>query len=85
MDWSFNSLFLNSRIFRQWMEDEIIYVPWSNINLEKSRRLGFELSLDWQMTEALRTGFLYEYVRCNDVNAQFEEGDYCWFKNPSGS
>ena len=34
MDWSFNSLFLNSRIFRQWMEDEIIYVPWSNRNLE---------------------------------------------------
>ena len=45
------------------MEDEIIYVPWSNRNLEKSRRLGFELFLDWQMTEALRTGFLYEYVR----------------------
>lgn len=77
MDWSFNSLFLNSRIFRQWMEDEIIYVPWSNRNLEKSRRLGFELSLDWQMTEALRTGFLYEYVR-----ATIEAEDFAGSKIP---
>ena len=83
MDWSINQISLSGRIFRQWMDDEIILDPnaggffGQNINLPKNSRLGLDLSMDWQMTESLRSGLSYEYV-----NAQFEEGDYSDLKVP---
>ena len=78
-DWSIDKIFLSGRIFRQWMEDEIIYDPLvpavpfngSNINLPKNRRVGIDFSLDWQVTELVRSGVSYEYVR-----ARFEAGNY---------
>ena len=78
-DWSIDKIFLSGRIFRQWMEDEIIYDPLvpavpfngSNINLPKNRRVGIDFSLDWQVTELVRSGVSYEYVR-----ATFEAGNY---------
>ena len=48
MDWAVNQIYLGGRIFRQWMEDEIVYDPLvpaspparpfagSNINLPKN-------------------------------------------------
>ena len=45
--------------------------------LGKIPPFGFELSLDWQMTEALRTGFQYEYVR-----ATIEAEDFAGSKIP---
>ena len=81
-DWSMGQVFLSSRIFRQWMEDEIIYDPlvglWgANVNLPKNRRLGLDLSMDWQMTGSIRSGVSYEYVK-----ATFEEGNYSGSKVP---
>jgi outer membrane receptor protein involved in Fe transport len=78
-DWSIDQIFLSSRIFRQWMDDEIIYDPLvpavpfngSNINLPKNRRVGIDFSLDWQVTELVCSGVSYEYVR-----ATFEAGNY---------
>ena len=65
------------------MEDEIVYDPLvpavpfngANVNLPKNRRVGLDLSLDWQISESIRSGVSYEYVR-----ATFEEGNY-----PGGS
>jgi len=75
-DWTIEQIFLSGRIFRQWMEDEIIYDPLvgmfgSNVNLPKNSRIGLDLSLDWEITESIRSGVSYEYVK-----ATFEEGNY---------
>jgi len=75
-DWSLDPIFLSGRIFRQWMKDEIIYDPLvgmfgSNVNLPKNSRIGLDLSLDWEITESIRSGVSYEYVK-----ATFEEGNY---------
>jgi len=82
MDWKIDQIFLNGRIFRQWMKDEIIYDPLvglfgANVNLPRNRRLGFDLSMDWEITESIRSGVSYEYV-----NATFEEGNYAGSKVP---
>ena len=76
VDWNIDQIFLSGRIFRQWMEDEIVYdtSPLSmgaNRNLPKNRRVGLDLSLDWQITESIRSGLSYEYVK-----ATFEDGTY---------
>ena len=81
-DWTIEQIFLSGRIFRQWMEDEIIYDPlvggWgANVNLPKNRRLGVDLSMDWEMTESIRLGASYEYVR-----STFEEGNYVGSRVP---
>ena len=81
-DWSIEQIFLSGRIFRQWMEDEIIYDPlvgsWgSNVNLAKNRRIGVDLSMDWDITESILLGASYEYVR-----ATFEEGNYIGSRVP---
>ena len=80
-DWSIDQISLGGRIFRQWMDGEIVYDtalidpldPWSlqvgNVNLPKTRRVGFDFSLDWQMTQSIVSGVSYEYVR-----ATFEDG-----------
>jgi iron complex outermembrane receptor protein len=82
MDWNIDQIFLSGRIFRQWMRDEIIYDPLvglfgANVNLPRNRRLGFDLSMDWEITESIRSGVSYEYV-----NATFEEGNYAGSKVP---
>ena len=80
MDWTVNQIYLGGRIFRQWMEDEIVYdedlpaslAPWgANINLPKNRRVGLDLSVNWQVSESIRSGLSYEYVK-----ATFEAGNY---------
>ena len=81
-DWSIDRIFLSGRIFRQWMEDEIIYDPLvglfgSNVNLPKNRRMGLDFSIDWEMTDSIRSGVSYEYVK-----ATFEEGNYAGSRVP---
>tara|TARA_A200000113_G_scaffold57121_1_gene48317 strand:+ start:1024 stop:2946 length:1923 start_codon:yes stop_codon:yes gene_type:complete len=71
VDWIFEQIFFSGRIFQQWMQDEIMYVSFSNRNLPKNRRLGIDFSLDWKVSESIRSGLSYEYVR-----ATFEEGIY---------
>ena len=48
-----------------------MYESFSNRNLPKNSRLGIDFSLDWQVSESIRSGLSYEYVR-----ATFEEGTY---------
>ena len=78
-DLVFYNLFGSGRIFQQWMKDEIIYdsAAGSNVNLEKTRRLGFDLSLEWQLTKSMRSGASYEYVR-----ATIEEGTFAGSRVP---
>ena len=71
VDWIFEQIFFSGRIFKQWMEDEIMYESFSNRNLPKNSRLGIDFSLDWQVSESIRSGLSYEYV-----NATFEAGNY---------
>ena len=73
VDWSIDRLFLSGRIFRQWMDDEIIYnsSTWSNVNLEKTRRMGLDLSMDWQMQESFLAGVRYEFVRATMEGVTF--------------
>lgn len=74
-----NSISATGRIFQQWMKDEIIYdsAAGSNVNLEKSRRVGFDLSMEWELTKSMRFGASYEYVR-----ATIEEGTFAGSKVP---
>ena len=81
-DWSIDRIFLSGRIFRQWMQDEIIYDPLvglfgSNVNLPKNRRMGLDFSIDWEITDSIRSGISYEYVK-----ATFEEGNYAGSRVP---
>ena len=81
-DWSIDRIFLSGRIFRQWMHDEIIYDPLeglfgSNVNLPKNRRMGLDFSIDWEITDSIRSGVSYEYVK-----ATFEEGNYAGSRVP---
>lgn len=79
MEWKLESLSLGGRIFRQWMDGEIIYdsSSWSNLNLEECGRLGVDLSLEWKMTDAIGAGIVYEFVR-----AKIEEGLYSGSRIP---
>jgi outer membrane receptor protein involved in Fe transport len=81
VDLGIDQILLGGRIFRQWMDREIVYDtakldpsdPWSpqvgNINLPKIRRVGLDFSLEWQIIESILSGLSYEYVR-----ATFEDG-----------
>ena len=81
VDWAIDEVFFGGRIFRQWMDREIVYDtaksdpsnPWSdqvgNINLPKIRRVGLDFSLEWQINESILSGLSYEYVK-----ATFEDG-----------
>ena len=64
------------------MQDEIIYDPLvglfgSNVNLPKNRRMGLDFSIDWEITDSIRSGVSYEYVK-----ATFEEGNYAGSRVP---
>ena len=64
---------LSGRIFRQWMEQEIIFnnASFQNVNLDDTSRLGLDLSLIWQLADYASTGVSYEFVR-----AEIEEGNF---------
>jgi iron complex outermembrane receptor protein len=89
-DWTIDKIFLSGRIFRQWMDDEIIYDPLvpavpfngSNINLPKNRRVGIDFSLDWQINELIRSGVRYEYVRAIFEGGNYSGGNYSGSRVP---
>jgi iron complex outermembrane receptor protein len=94
MDWSVDQVFLSGRIFQQWMDREIVYDtalidpsdPWSpqvgNVNLPKTRRVGLDLSLDWQMTQSILSGISYEYVRATFNDGTSSALDYSGSRVP---
>ena len=67
------SILLSGRVFRQWMEQEIIFdnVSFQNVNLDDTGRLGLDLSLIWELADYASTGVNYEFVR-----AEIEKGTY---------
>jgi iron complex outermembrane receptor protein len=93
-DWSMEQFSLSGRIFRQWMDGEIVYDtalidssnPWSpqvgNVNLPKTRRFGLDLSLDWQLTHSILSGISYEYVRATFKDGTSSVLDYSGSKVP---
>ena len=73
LDWEMEKILLSGRVFRQWMEQEIIFddVSFQNDNLDDTRRLGFDFSLSWELADYASTGVSYEYV-----HAEIENGNY---------
>jgi iron complex outermembrane receptor protein len=65
MDWEWESLTFGGRVFRQWMRDEIIYdsASFANLNLDRTRRVGLDFSLEWLVSAGLSAGMRYEYLR----------------------
>ena len=80
VDWNIGQISLKwQSLFGKGWKDEIMYDNPRNRNLPKNRRVGLDLSLDWQMTKSILSGLSYEYVR-----ATFEDGTYSGL-NYSGS
>ena len=73
LDWEMEKVLLSGRVFRQWMEQEIIFddVSFQNINIDDTGRLGFDFSLSWELADYASTGVNYEYV-----HAEIENGNY---------
>lgn len=71
LDWSMEKILLSGRIFRQWMEKEIIVDGFDNINLDETSRIGLDLSLSWELADYASTGISYDFVR-----AKIEKGTY---------
>ena len=71
LDWSMEKILLSGRIFRQWMEQEIIVDGFDNINLDETSRIGLDLSLSWELADYASTGISYDFVR-----AKIEKGTY---------
>ena len=65
IDWEWKSLTFGGRVFRQWMRDEIIYdsSSFANMNLDRTRRVGLDFSLQWLVSQGLSAGMHYEYLR----------------------
>jgi iron complex outermembrane receptor protein len=72
-DWSFEKLLFSGRVFRQWMDREIIWDNgnFKNINIEDTSRLGLDLSTSWSLSDFAKTGLNYQYIR-----AKIEKGIY---------
>jgi outer membrane cobalamin receptor len=71
LDWSIEKILLSGRIFRQWMEQEIIVDGFDNVNLDDTSRIGLDLSLSWELADYASTGISYDFVR-----AKIEKGTY---------
>ena len=73
LDWEMEKVLLSGRVFRQWMEQEIIFddVSFQNVNIDDTGRLGFDFSLSWELADYASTGVNYEYV-----HAEIENGNY---------
>jgi iron complex outermembrane receptor protein len=72
-DWAFKSVQLGGRVYRQWMQDEIIYASFNNINLEETNRLGADFYFSWQITDKLSTRFDYSWVDA-EINGDAFDG-----------
>ncbi|MDB2310393.1 TonB-dependent receptor [Opitutales bacterium] len=73
-DWAFDSLVVGARIYRQWMNDEIIYSPssFSNVNLDETSRFGTDLFVTYALTEKLNANVNYTYVSTEIVGGTFD-------------
>ena len=73
-DWAFDAMMLGARIYRQWMNDEIIFNPGSftNINIDETERYGADLFAIYALTERLDARVNYTYVATEIVGGSFE-------------
>ena len=71
LDWSWEKFCLDTRVFQQWMEHEIITNGSSNFNLDDTERVGLDFSLTWNINEMISSGLMYAYVR-----SKISEGIY---------
>lgn len=61
-DWVLNNVQVGGRIYRQWMQDEIIYANFNNLNLKETRRLGADLYINWQITDTVSARLDYSWI-----------------------
>ena len=73
LDWEMEKVLLSGRVFRQWMEQEIIFddVSFQNVNIDDTGRLGFDFSFSWELADFVSTGISYDFVR-----AKIDKGTY---------
>ena len=73
VDCSLEKVLFSGRVFRQWMEREIIWDNdnFKNMNLDDTSRLGLDLSTSWDLADFVKTGVSYQYIR-----AKIEKGEY---------
>ena len=71
LDWAREEILFNARVFRQWMEKEIITDGVTNFNLDDTNRIGVDISVNREITNFAVAGLSYEYVR-----ADIESGTY---------
>ena len=74
----------SGRIFKQWMEQEIIFDSGSfqNINLDDTGRLGLDFSLRWELADFVSTGISYDYVRAKIEKGTYEDSRVPLVANP---
>ncbi|MCK7629090.1 TonB-dependent receptor [Shewanella sp. JNE10-2] len=79
-DWTVASQSLRVSLYRLDLEDEIVFDPsaekpvggsfqGANVNADASRRYGASADWDWQITQALQLGLVYNYI-----DAEFTDG-----------
>ena len=51
----------------------------ANVNLPKNSRLGLDLSMDWDITDSIRSGVSYEYVKARSKKATIQDQKFPWF------
>lgn len=73
-------LSLGGRVFYQWMNDEIIYDPTvglygANANLDETRRIGVDLSTNYDISPSLDLSLSYTWVDAEIVSGAFDGSD----------
>jgi iron complex outermembrane receptor protein len=72
VDWSLEKALFNARVFRQWMEKEIITDGVTNFNLDDTHRIGVDLAVNWEIANYASAGVSYEYVRAKIVSGTYK-------------
>lgn len=76
-DWVFGPVTVGGRVYRQWMNDEIIFDPvaGANINLEKTARYGVDLNAVVNITERFDAKLNYTWVDAEIDGGTFDGSD----------
>lgn len=79
VDWAFESFRIGGRVYRQWMDDEIIFDPvaGANVNLDQTRRYGVDLNAVLKVTDDLDAKLIYTWV-----DAEIDGGAFDGWKVP---
>lgn len=73
-DWAFDAFRAGGRVYRQWMEDEIIFNPTAgaNVNLDETSRYGIDLNMLWNLSRTLEAKLSYTWVQAEIDGGAFD-------------